>query len=38
MKGALSTDEAVLPTLLTALRLPSVARHWRRIAETADGV
>ena len=36
MKGALSTDEAVLPTLLTALRLPSIARHWRRIAEIAD--
>ena len=36
MKGVQSTDEAVLPTLLTALRLPSVARHWRRIAEIAD--
>jgi DNA replication protein DnaC len=30
------TDTAVLPTLLTALRLPSIARNWKRIAETAD--
>jgi DNA replication protein DnaC len=36
MKETPSTDEAVLPTLVTALRLPSIARHWRRIAEIAD--
>jgi DNA replication protein DnaC len=30
------TDTAVLPTLLTALRLPSIARNWKRITETAD--
>jgi len=30
------SDDAVLPTLLTALRLPSIARSWKRIAETAD--
>ena len=30
------TDDAVLPTLLTALRLPSIARNWKRITETAD--
>ena len=38
--GAHSTDggpaAAVLPTLLTALRLPSIARHWKRLTETAD--
>lgn len=27
---------AVLPTLLTALRLPSIHRHWKRLTETAD--
>jgi len=30
------SDDAVLPTLLTALRLPSIAHSWKRIAETAD--
>ncbi|WP_165498388.1 hypothetical protein [Siculibacillus lacustris] len=29
------TDAAFLASLLTELRLPSIARHWRRIAETA---
>jgi len=29
-------DAAVLPTLLTALGLPSIGRNWARIAETAD--
>jgi DNA replication protein DnaC len=31
-----STDIAVLPTLLTALRLPSIARNWKRLTDTAD--
>ena len=31
-----SADAAVLPTLLTILRLPSIARHWKRLTETAD--
>lgn len=29
-------DAAVLPTLLAALRLPSIARHWKALTETAD--
>jgi DNA replication protein DnaC len=29
-------DSAVLPTLLTALHLPSIGRHWRRMTEIAD--
>ena len=29
-------DAAVLPTLLNALHLPSIGRHWRRITEEAD--
>ena len=32
----MTADTAVLPTLLTALRLPSIARNWKRITETAD--
>lgn len=33
-----TTDQAaaVLPTLLTALRLPSVNRNWKRLTDTAD--
>ena len=31
-----NADAAVLPTLLTALGLPSIGRNWKRIAETAD--
>lgn len=31
-----TSDIAVLPTLLTALRLPSIGRNWRRLTETAD--
>lgn len=27
---------AVLPTLLKALRLPSISRNWKRLADTAD--
>lgn len=27
---------AVLPTLLTALRLPSINRNWKRLTDTAD--
>lgn len=27
---------AVLPTLLTALRLPSISRNWKRLTDTAD--
>jgi hypothetical protein len=27
---------AVLPTLLKALRLPSINRNWKRLADTAD--
>jgi DNA replication protein DnaC len=30
------TDTAVLPTLLTALRLPSISRTWKPLTETAD--
>ncbi len=36
MTDAAMTDAAVLPALLTELRLPSIARNWRRIVETAD--
>lgn len=32
----MTTDAAVLPTLLTALRLPSIARNWKRVTEIAD--
>jgi DNA replication protein DnaC len=31
-----NADAAVLPTLLTALRLPSIGRHWKRLTDTAD--
>ena len=27
---------AVLPTLLKALRLPSISRNWKRLTDTAD--
>ena len=27
---------AVLPTLLKALRLPSINRNWKRLTDTAD--
>lgn len=30
------TDAALLSSLLTELRLPSIVRNWRRIADTAD--
>lgn len=30
------TDTTALPSLLTALRLPSIARNWKRITDTAD--
>jgi DNA replication protein DnaC len=33
---ATTTDTAALAPLLTALRLPSIARHWPAYAETAD--
>jgi DNA replication protein DnaC len=36
MTDATMTDPAFLACLLTQLRLPSFARNWRRIAETAD--
>ena len=29
-------DLAVLPSLLATLHLPSIGRHWKRLAETAD--
>ena len=29
-------DNAVLPTLLNTLHLPSIGRNWRQITETAD--
>ena len=32
----MTADTAVLPTMLTALRLPSIARNWKRIAEISD--
>lgn len=35
-KGALSVDIARLPVMLTELRLPTIARLWPAIAETAD--
>jgi DNA replication protein DnaC len=31
-----NADAAVLLTLLTALRLPSIGRHWKRLTKTAD--
>lgn len=31
-----NADAAVLPTLLTALRLPSIGRHWKQLTDTAD--
>jgi DNA replication protein DnaC len=36
MTDAVMPDAAFLASLLTQLRLPSIARNWRRIAETAD--
>ena len=36
MTNAIMPDAAFLASLLTGLRLPSIARNWRRIAETAD--
>ena len=30
------SDAAILASLLTELRLPSIARNWQRIADTAD--
>jgi DNA replication protein DnaC len=30
------TDTTALPSFLTALRLPSIARNWKRITDTAD--
>jgi hypothetical protein len=36
MTDATMTDPAFLACLLTQLRMPSIARNWRRIAETAD--
>jgi DNA replication protein DnaC len=30
------SDNAALPTMLTALHLPSIGRHWKRITEIAD--
>ena len=36
MTDATMADAAFLAALLTELRLPSIARNWRRIAETAD--
>ena len=36
MTDAIMPDAAFLASLLTQLRLPSIARNWRRIAEGAD--
>ena len=36
MTDATMPDTAFLASLLTELRLPSIARNWRRIAEVAD--
>ena len=36
MTDAMMPDATFLASLLTELRLPSIARNWRRIAETAD--
>ncbi|WP_036286293.1 IS21-like element helper ATPase IstB [Methylosinus sp. PW1] len=36
MTDTTMTDAAFLSSLLTELRLPSIARNWRRIAEIAD--
>jgi DNA replication protein DnaC len=36
MTEATMTDATFLASLLTELRLPSIARNWRRIAEAAD--
>jgi DNA replication protein DnaC len=36
MTDAAKTDATVLPSLLTELRLPSIARNWKRITEAAD--
>lgn len=33
---SIATDTATLAPLLTALRLPSIARHWPTFADTAD--
>jgi DNA replication protein DnaC len=34
--GAPMTGVDILPSMLTELRLPSIARNWKRITETAD--
>jgi DNA replication protein DnaC len=34
--GAIMTGTDTLPSLLTELRLPSIARNWKRITEIAD--
>ncbi|WP_246781496.1 hypothetical protein [Rhodoblastus sphagnicola] len=36
MTDAIMPDAAFLASLLTELRLPNIARKWRRIAEAAD--
>src|SRR5271165_1778711 len=36
MRGAAMTDATLLPSLLAALRLPSIARNWKRITEVAN--
>ena len=36
MTGTLTTDAARLPMLLTQLRLPTIARLWPALTETAD--
>lgn len=36
MSGATTVDTARLPSMLTQLRLPTVARLWPTLAETAD--
>ena len=36
MTGPITSDTARLPVMLTQLRLPTVARLWPTISETAD--
>ena len=36
MTNTLTTDAARLPMLLTQLRLPTIARLWPALTETAD--
>ena len=36
MTGIITSDTARLPVMLTQLRLPTVARLWPTISETAD--